>query len=706
MKHKVLVGAVFVVASAASAFVLSPPSHGPAPAAAAVLRARFPEGARHVLDAGGGFARVADGFRPNEAGASAVLPRMAGDAIRFTTSAGEVRVRELGAGGDAWLEGDALAYRRAGGASFWTAVGGALEEWLAIDAAHGDAPVAAWEVEGGVVKERGAAIEIASAEGDVLLRVAAPAAWTTGDRPLQARLTARGSRIELWADAGGEPALVDPSWAYTQGMTTTRGSHTLTVLQNGLVLVAGGYSGTSMVLQSAELYDLKTNKWATTATMTNFRAEHAAALMKNGMVMVAGGYTAAAQAIAAAEIYDPNLQTWTQAPSMAAQRTNFTLTTLPNGLVVAVGGQSCPNTPPQCVTTLDTVEYYDPVAKKWSAAKGTMSSTRAWHAVAVDAMGGLIIVGGAYTTMGMPGPTFVPQKTVDRFDPTAHTVSALKTMNYARTSPTATTLPDGTILVVGGASVGQPTAETFDLTSDAWTLLPGWLPAVRSAHIAVLIPDAGVLVAGGEDSTSTALSTAEFYGLTATVHPATTLPMILTRYNSAAGLLSDGRVLVTGGQGSGTSFRESVEAYSIFGDTCTPPSSACTYGSCWKGMFCCNSACTGACQTCLKAAGAPADGICGPVSDKTACTGGTCMGGVCITPSSSSSGHSSGSSNASSSGSSTGGAGGGQTSGPPIDFGCALARARARTTPDGRVVAAALVMVVARRARRRRRRSS
>jgi hypothetical protein len=216
----------------------------------------------------------------------------------------------------------------------------------------------------------------------------------------------------------------------------------------------------------------------------------------------------------------------------------------------------------------------------------------------------------------------------------------------------------------------------------------------------VLVPDAGVLVAGGEDNTSTALSTAEIYGLTAGVHPATTLSMHLARYNAAAGLLSDGRVLVTGGQGTGASFLRSAEAYNIFGDACTPPSSTCTYGSCFKGMVCCNSACTGACQTCLASAGATADGICGAVHDKTSCPGGTCMGGVCITPSSGSSS----SSHSSSSGSSTGGAGGGQTGGPPTDFGCALARAR--TSPDGRVLAAALVTLVAVRARRRRERSS
>jgi hypothetical protein len=72
-------------------------------------------------------------------------------------------------------------------------------------------------------------------------------------------------------------------------MTYSRYFHTATVLQNGIVLVAGG-SRSGEELSSAELYDPQTGSWTSTGNMTYSRDEHTATLLPNGTVLVAGGY--------------------------------------------------------------------------------------------------------------------------------------------------------------------------------------------------------------------------------------------------------------------------------------------------------------------------------------------------------------------------------------------------------------------------------
>ena len=69
---------------------------------------------------------------------------------------------------------------------------------------------------------------------------------------------------------------------------TARNSHTATLLPNGQVLVAGGFTGISN-LASAELYDPATGLWTTTGSMATARYRHTATLLPNGQVLVAGG---------------------------------------------------------------------------------------------------------------------------------------------------------------------------------------------------------------------------------------------------------------------------------------------------------------------------------------------------------------------------------------------------------------------------------
>jgi hypothetical protein len=92
---------------------------------------------------------------------------------------------------------------------------------------------------------------------------------------------------------------------------TDRFLSTATLLNNGKVLVAGGYNGTAAQapVATAELYDPLLGTFVPTGNMTSPHAGHTATLLNNGKVLIAGGSDSAGPT-ATAELYDPTLGTF------------------------------------------------------------------------------------------------------------------------------------------------------------------------------------------------------------------------------------------------------------------------------------------------------------------------------------------------------------------------------------------------------------
>jgi hypothetical protein len=127
-----------------------------------------------------------------------------------------------------------------------------------------------------------------------------------------------------------------------------------------------------------------------------------------------------------------------------------------------------------------------------------------------------------------------------------HGFKADGSMAAPRISHTATSLADGTVLLVGGA--GLATAEKYDPSTGKFTLTTGSMSVARDGHTATLLKNGKVLITGGQAGSGAApYATAELFDPSTGMFTPTTGNMSVARTGHNATLLSDGKVLLTGG---------------------------------------------------------------------------------------------------------------------------------------------------------------
>ncbi|WP_164018305.1 Kelch repeat-containing protein [Pyxidicoccus trucidator] len=291
------------------------------------------------------------------------------------------------------------------------------------------------------------------------------------------------------------------TWASTGSLATARSSHTATLLRSGKVLVAGGYShlGASGIgnLRTAEVYDPETGTWASTGSLATARARHTATLLPSGKVLVVGGYSDAHGNLGTAEVYDPETGTWAAAGSLATAREGHTATLLRSGKVLVAGGYGNAN------VFLGTAEVYDPETGGWTATSSLATARN--NSTATLLPSGKVLVASGYGSANGNGWV----GTAEVYDPETGTWAFTGSLALGRHRHSATLLASGKVLVVGGITAGtsgspntkaNATAEVYDPETGIW-VFTGSLAAARIHHTATLLPSGQVLVVGGTADT-------------------------------------------------------------------------------------------------------------------------------------------------------------------------------------------------------------
>ena len=197
----------------------------------------------------------------------------------------------------------------------------------------------------------------------------------------------RGGEDGIWPTA----EIYDPAtgtFSATGPMDHGREFHTATLLADGRVLIAGGYTApppaaaggitlasvrtaesATSVLATAEIYDPTTGRFSKTGSMSTFRDHHTATRLDDGRVLVIGGGGEGYASSTSADVYDPATGEFSETGSMTTGRWLHTATLLADGRVLVLGGRS-----PQD-SVYDSAELYDPRPARFSPA-GSMGEGR------------------------------------------------------------------------------------------------------------------------------------------------------------------------------------------------------------------------------------------------------------------------------------------------------------------------------------------
>jgi Galactose oxidase, central domain/Kelch motif len=298
----------------------------------------------------------------------------------------------------------------------------------------------------------------------------------------------------------------------TGSLGQARSDHSATLLPNGKVLVAGGFTASISYsnLASCELYDPASGTWTATGSLATKRSGHTITLLATGKVLVAGGFGDNGR-LKSAELYDPATGNWTTTGSLATARDSSTATLLSNGKVLAVGGVS-DNGPP--AFNLASAELYDPATGTW-APTGSLAVPRVSHTATLLPNGKVLVAGGFNSNDGSLA-------SAELYDPAIGTWAPTGSLGVTHTGHTATLLPNGKVLVVAGQTNGSPSAiaELYDPATGTWTGA-GSLATARESHTATLLTNGKVLVAGGRNG-AVVLASCELYDPSAPPPPTPT----------------------------------------------------------------------------------------------------------------------------------------------------------------------------------------
>ncbi len=172
-------------------------------------------------------------------------------------------------------------------------------------------------------------------------------------------------------------------------------------------------------------------------------------------------------------------------------------TLLADGRVLIEGGVN------RAFSRLASAELYDPATESWSDA-GSMTVGRSNHTATLLASG-LVLVTGSLA------PTITP---AELYDPVAGSWSVTGTpVVDRRYAASATLLPDGTVLVIGGGDLTGSyltSAELYRPNTGTWELT-GSLINKRAYHTATSLSNGDVLVVGGLETAFALTASAEIY---------------------------------------------------------------------------------------------------------------------------------------------------------------------------------------------------
>ena len=205
--------------------------------------------------------------------------------------------------------------------------------------------------------------------------------------------------------------------------------------------------------------------WSLISRLHRSRLYHAASLLPSGKVLITGGI--GDQSCNTGELFDPSTGNWTRTKNMHKCRCYHTSSLLVNGkvLVTAVFIPD-PLRDPGIKEFQNYVELYDPSTGNWTFT-GKMIDERAVHTATVLPNGKVLVVGGLSPSSYL--------KSAELYDPSTGNWTSTENMHEQRAGHTAALLKSGKVLVVSrrmdGLTAESQNAEIYDPETGKWRIV-------------------------------------------------------------------------------------------------------------------------------------------------------------------------------------------------------------------------------------------
>ena len=339
----------------------------------------------------------------------------------------------------------------------------------------------------------------------------------------------------------------------TPELATSRVDHTAFLLDDGRVLVTGGFTNMAIndfiapvLIETATVYNPETGMWLLEDPISQVEdglSLQSAVKLQDGRILTVGLRREGEEIVGGAVTFDPAVGSRASLPRLSTPRGLPTVVLLAGGRVLVTGGWTSGSFDPD---SMGPSEIFDPETGEWRQAAPMNQSVEGQAAVLMRD-GRVLVAGG--TANGGDGTA-----RVDIYDPGTDTWTPAESMSTERVRPEAVLLADGRVLVTGddpyALEAMNGSAEIYDPNTSSWTPTAD-LSRPRIGHTLTLLPDGRALVAGGADPDEidhAVYSTTEIYDPETdrwTPGPDLSEP----RYFHSATLMPDDRVLLIGGIG-------------------------------------------------------------------------------------------------------------------------------------------------------------
>ena len=353
-------------------------------------------------------------------------------------------------------------------------------------------------------------------------------------------------------------------------LVSPRFSHEATLLDDGRVLVSGGWTGVvnnneiyPYPVVFSQIYDPETDTWTLTAIIrTEDSSESSGFLIYSPAVTLSDGRVAsvalseesqsgnAGDVTSAIALFDLESDEWTHLSDIPSNRIFVSIFAVDDKEIVVVGGLDLEamSSSQATIEPEALVESYNVGTGEWQTLNPMNEAAMEQTLVALDD-GRVIVTGGISDLETLRGTA-----RAEIFDPATDSWTLTGDMNAPRPTAKAIALTDGRVLVTGGldqyASMfgDSPDSETYDPVAGEWTLTDP-MSVRRMNHTLTLLPDGRVLAAGGEDPRG---SDYFLYSSTEIFDPETNSwsagpELSQPRASHSATLMPDGSVLMAGG---------------------------------------------------------------------------------------------------------------------------------------------------------------